>query len=79
MGKQIAPKMLGRERLSDPAPCGAVDWVWSGGREGILQWYQTASGKAWVIYSQVVYSSPFGPYMKCDLEHSFSDWKGGLY
>lgn len=79
VGKQIAPKILGCERLSAPASCGAVDWVWEGGREGTLQWYQMAFGKAWVIYSQVVHTRHLGPYMKCDLEHSFSDWKGGLY
>lgn len=32
VGKQIAPKILGCERLSAPAPCGAVDWIWWGGR-----------------------------------------------
>lgn len=37
------------------------------GREGTLQWYQLASGKAWAIYSQLVHSRPLGPYMKCDL------------
>lgn len=34
VGKQIAPKILGWERLSAPAPCGAVDWVWEGGKKG---------------------------------------------